>query len=357
MGSFNHKCNFSQLPARCGDRIVVMVGLRPTTGGVLYADTFSPGNSFTPVSVPIRGEYNDYGSIENVDRTPGVEALEKYFGMSVDKIVDCAERITCDCEDQVKADAKKIMSVLCQNYAWEYHKNEHLKFSYIMEHEAVFDSMISMSNIAIKDKYYWRIPHKFIESLGYTKNLLGKDNHYEVVRWTHDTLPELKEKCYVWKKEDFDDYGKTSHTISELCEYIGCDVPDEYNKNYYESRFLAGIEELKTQKDEMDFLRPNKDEYSFLRGSEFGLFGRCYESKGISGFIICSLGDYNAHMDVKYMREIIEVALILDSLYMLQMTWGNTNYYSQDIDYDLHINFLKSCLKVAEEKKHQCDEE
>ena len=60
MGSFNHKCNFSQLPTVSGDRIVVMVGVR-MTNNVLEADGFSPGNSFTPVSVPIRGEYNDYG--------------------------------------------------------------------------------------------------------------------------------------------------------------------------------------------------------------------------------------------------------------------------------------------------------
>lgn len=66
MGSFNHKCNFSQLPARCGDRIVVLVGVQ-MTNNVLDADGFSPGNSFTPISVPIRGKYNDYGGIENVD--------------------------------------------------------------------------------------------------------------------------------------------------------------------------------------------------------------------------------------------------------------------------------------------------
>jgi hypothetical protein len=59
------------------------------------------------------------------------------------------------------------------------------------------------------------------------------------------------------------------------------------------------------------------------------------------------------------MKEVIEVALLYDALYHMQMTWGNTNYYSQEINYDLHIEFLKKCLSVAEEKKkeNEYDEE
>lgn len=356
MGSFNHKCNFSQLPARCGDRIVVLVGVR-MTNNVLEADGFSPGNSFTPISVPIRGEYNDYGGIENVDRTPGIEALEQYFGMDVDKIVDCAERITCGCEDQVEEEYKKIKEMLEKNFSFPYHKEDGLEFSYIMEHEAIFDSMIAMHNNAIKDTYYWRLPHKFFEELEYKKNVIGEENHYEVINWTHETLPKLKETCYTWKVEDFGDYGKTTHTIADFCNYIGCEIPEKYNASYYESRFLAGIEELKKEKTLEEMLkRGRNDEYSFLRHSDRGLFA-LREHSGIKSFLICSLGSHNEHMDTKYMKEVIEVALLYDALYHMQMTWNNTNYYSQEINYDLHIEFLKKCLSVAEDKKKEYDEE
>jgi hypothetical protein len=57
------------------------------------------------------------------------------------------------------------------------------------------------------------------------------------------------------------------------------------------------------------------------------------------------------------MKEVIEVALLYDALYHMQMTWNNTNYYSQEINYDLHIEFLKKCLSVAEDKKKEYDEE
>lgn len=351
MGSFNHKCNFSQLPARYGDRIVVMVGVR-MTDNILEADGFAPGNSFTPVSVPIRGEYDDYGGIKNVDRTPGVETLEKFFGMNVEKIVDCAERITCGCEDQVKGDAKKIMDVLDKILMYSYYKKYSLKFSYIMEHESVFDALVAMNDLAVKDRYYWMIPHEAIERLGYSKELLGEENHYEIIRWTHESLPELKEKCYVWKKEDFDDYGKTVHTISDLCKYVGCDVPEVYKEKYYESRFKAGIKKLKEKKSAFDMLISRDDEYSFLRGFNRGLFNSG-ENSGISEFLICSLGENNEHMDIKFMKEVIEVALLYDAMRMLQMTWGNTNYYRQDVNYGPHIEFLRKCLDVAEEKKRE----
>jgi hypothetical protein len=220
-----------------------------------------------------------------------------------------------------------------------------------MEHESVFDALVAMNDLAVKDRYHWRIPHEAIEKLGYSKEVLGEENVYEIIRWTHETLPELKETCYVWKKEDFGDYGKTVHTISELCKYIGCDVPEVYEENYYESRFKAGIEELKEKKSAFDMLVSRGDEeYSFLRGFNRGLFNGG-ENSGISGFLLCSLGEKNAHMDIKFMKEIIEVALLYDAMKLLEMTWGNTNYYRQDVDYSLHIEFLKKCLDVAEEKQ------
>ncbi len=202
MGSFNHKCNFSQLPAKYGDRIVVLVGVH-----TLIADNFSPGNSFTPVSVPIRGIYDDYGSITDVDRTSGVEALEKFFGMSVEKIVECAERNTCGCRDQVKDDYEKIMTAL--KTVSSYTSDDIEEFSYIMEHESVFDNMVSMSNVMFKDRYHWQIPHECMEELGYSKKIISKERVYDVIIWSHPTLPELKETCYIWKTSDFGDYGKS----------------------------------------------------------------------------------------------------------------------------------------------------
>jgi hypothetical protein len=48
---------------------------------------------------------------------------------------------------------------------------------------------------------------------------------------------------------------------------------------------------------------------------------------------------------------------LYDAMNMLQMTWGNTNYYRQDINYNLHVRFLEKCLSVVKEKKRKYEEE
>lgn len=359
MGCFNHKCNFSQLPVAAGDRIVVIVGIRPIgpAKDVIELDNFAPGNSFTPISVPIRGEYNDYGSIENVDRTPGVEVLENFFGLSVETIVDCAERVSCGCKDQVKEDYKKIHNILNKDsfYSFYYKKNE-LEFTYIMEHEAIFDSLIAIDNVPYKNRQFWRIPNDFIEDLGYKKNIKGKERGYDIIEWTHDTLPKLIEDCYIWKVKDKGDYGKVCDTIEEFAKYIGCEIPEKYNRSYYETCFLNNIEKLK-ETDNLEKIfarREGHDKYSFFRFSEYGLF-HLGEHSGIHSYFLCSFGTGNEHMQEKYMKEIVEIAGLYGAMMRLQMTWGNTSYYNQDINYDNHINFLNKCLEVAKEKKSEHD--
>lgn len=360
MGSFNHKCNFSQLPAKYGDRIVVLVGVQQTTN-TLTADNFSPGNSFTPVSVPIRGIYDDYGSITDIDRTSGVEALEKFFGMSVKQIVDCAERNTCGCRNQVEDDYEKIMTAIKTVSSYT---SDDIEFSYIMEHESVFDNMLSMSNVMIKDRYHWQIPHECMEELGYSKKIIGKERAYDVIIWSHTTLPELKETCYIWKTSDFGDYGKVCHTIQELCDYIGCEVPEKFSELYYESRFKADIDflaEKEKNSNNIEYIfrcSSDEHEYSFISFANYGLFSG-YNGSIPSSYLICSLGKttLDEHLKPEFMKEVIEVALLYETMYSLQMTWNNTNYYSQDIEYSKHIQFLENCLETAKQKNNEYNSE
>ena len=394
MGCFNHKANFSQLPVKYGDRIVVIVGIRPKN---IKPDNFAPGTSFVPISVPIRGKYNDYGSIKEVDMTPGIKKLEEFFGMGVEKIVDCAERVCCDCERQIENidDINKLLDGLVDESGYKNWRADFgIELSYVMEHEHIFDYLVSTANVKMKGRYFWTIPHEYIESLGYKKNMTGNESGYEQITWTHDTLPTLKESCYVWLENEFGDYGKTSHTMSELCKKIGCEVPQEYEESYFENRFKADVDSLSPEKrrervikfyksiighkkadgtifDESDVEKAVKDfdegnidydvdllfnksednNYSFKKVyAHYGLFNQ-QEGFIMDSLILRTLGKKQEYLDLKYMKEVVEIASIINALRNLQMTWGVTNYYSQDIDYDAHIKFLEKCLQVAEEKK------
>ena len=221
-----------------------------------------------------------------------------------------------------------------------------------MEHEQVFDYLVSTGNPKKKEKVFWRIPHKYIEALGYEKTVIGEHNGYKHISWKHKTLPPLKENCYVWLENDFGKFDKVSHTISELCEKIGCVVPEEFNEGFLESCFKKDLNAIKLDEDIFDEDTQLMN-YSFRRDNfRNGLFsyrtGLTMQSNILSQF-----GNFNEHVDQKYMKEVVEIASIINALQELEMTWGVTNYYRQDADYNQHIGFLNECLNVAKSKKEE----
>lgn len=396
MGCFNHKGNFSQLPITYGDRIVVIVGVTPVPADV-DIDNFAPGGSFVPVSVPIRGIYNDYGGIENVDMTPAVKVLEEFFGLEVTKIVDAAERTMCGCEDQLEdiigemglEGLKKAMDtlfkkddILMRNKVRELGGPTGLSLSYMMEHERIFDHIVAVGNPTMADKEWWRIPHTYIEMLGYRKNVIGENNHYPVILWESDGgLPTLKEECYVWLEKDFGQMGKVSNTISELCTKIGCFCGDKFNEKFLENIFRKEAAEnphpsWEVMRASLLGMAANPDAVTddelekisnkiggYRSGGEFGYtFGRHTTERGLfghrdgiymPGLILAQFGEDDEHLNMEYMKEVVEVAALLDGLEKLQMTWGVTNYYRQDVDYNTHILFLQECMNVATDKEYE----
>ena len=90
MGCFNSSGFISRLPILVGDRIVCFIGLQHKD--VQAHELYYPDALVSPYFLPIRGEYNDYGSIENIDRTPIVDLLEKYAGIPIKEIMDGIER-------------------------------------------------------------------------------------------------------------------------------------------------------------------------------------------------------------------------------------------------------------------------
>lgn len=386
MGCFNFTANFSNLPITCGDRIVVIVGIRPTT--MNEPDEFSPGYSFTPISVPIRGEYNDYGGIENVDITPGVKRLETFFGgMNIESIVNSIsddrssrEPLSQKMEDIIR----KIKETNSFKIHLNYRKDFDITFDFIMEHENIFDYLVSVGNEMLEDHEFWRIPHEIIESFGYKKNCIGKDdNDYEIIDWTHDSLPMLKERCYVWLPENFNDYGKTIGNLKKLCSTIGVELPEQYRKSFLEfvlerESILFNDEEKKNEllkkygnvkdKEVRDFIlttllasgsdgdgrRQNNYGYTFIRKPFNGLFYQDYIL--LPELILCQFDDSLEHFRPEYRKEVIEIAALIRGLQSLQLTWGDATYHSQDVNYDEHIKFAEIILETIKRKKEEIEE-
>ena len=94
MGCFNVMGFHTHLPIVAGDDIVLLLGVYPEYENRNvrrdFVD-FAPGNDFTPIALPIFGKYDDYGSIEGIERDANVESIEKYFGLEIKKIIDLVD--------------------------------------------------------------------------------------------------------------------------------------------------------------------------------------------------------------------------------------------------------------------------
>lgn len=147
MGCFNSSGFISRLPIRAGDRVVCFIGL--THDEVCGHDLYDPDSLVQPFFLPIRGSYDDYGSVELIDRTPIVELLEKYSGMSIDELLESVERCLYgsdldanikyweECHDtEEKVKYKKLKKFLDQ--ANIYGKERPVL---MMEHEEVYDKI------------------------------------------------------------------------------------------------------------------------------------------------------------------------------------------------------------------------
>lgn len=348
MGSFNHKGNLSNLPIEYGDKVVCMIGLRCNNS----SDTFSPGFSFTPISLPIRGEYDDYGSVQNVVKTPGVEYLEKFFGMSVEDVIGVAERCESGCENQVKGGYDIIMEKINEMLPdYTFGDCSKYTFGYFMEHESVFDRMVRDGNFNLAsaehryDSVDWK--SRFLEELGY-KNQDGN-------KWVHpeyETLVQDSGYFYLESDEGGSDYSVYPVCYKDFFELIGCDVPEKYKKSWYEMKFE---QDMTNEKPEHWLFCSSKNDFYFVNNyNVYGFFygGEYYNGKMLA--MIFNTKEYG-HLKEEYKSEFVELAAFLRSMITMNMTWGVSNYYSQTCKYSFHKNFINACAEIIDNKINKKD--
>ena len=80
MGCFLTNGFISHLPITCDDPIYGILCIKEHKN-LTY-------EFITPVFLPIKGTYNDYGRIHNIEYTPEVKLLEELAGFPIDRIID-----------------------------------------------------------------------------------------------------------------------------------------------------------------------------------------------------------------------------------------------------------------------------
>lgn len=88
MGCFSVCCTISKLTITAGDEAYFIPLIPASTellGGTMYLDQ---KDLFMPLCLPIKGSYDDYGSLEDIVHDENTKALEKYFKMSIEDIIE-----------------------------------------------------------------------------------------------------------------------------------------------------------------------------------------------------------------------------------------------------------------------------
>lgn len=118
MGHFSHNCKLTGVPITGGQPVVLFV-LKPRKDLYdlsekklnQYGKTYMCSNEgtrlkFYPVWFPIKGEYDDYGGIENIVKDDNTKILEDYYGLTIEQIMGI---VTCGRKDDGYSDDLKVI--------------------------------------------------------------------------------------------------------------------------------------------------------------------------------------------------------------------------------------------------------
>lgn len=153
MGCFNVAGTMSNLTIGHGDKVAFFI-LCPSNRHYKEVDIKTPGTNLCsnegacivtkPFCPPIFGEYNDYGSVENIVKSQTTSDLEKYFGANIEDIITSLTRLQwgndspleSDLPDDVKESRMKEFSELSGMF--EHEDVVRLMADYVRKENTVF---------------------------------------------------------------------------------------------------------------------------------------------------------------------------------------------------------------------------
>lgn len=208
MGCFNTTGFISQLPILGGDEVVCFIaaskmGRHTTTPVGLYY----PSSLVAPYFLPIYGEYNEYGAIENVKETPITKMLCKYAEISdIEELVSTISSSREGEIERVKLPTK--FKILSDEYSIG-------AFTLLFEYKSVYDEITKEDtyltpkfNIMYEviDKYIKFLPkvqkYKILPRLPFNiANDVKVISHFNELEYNEDCPQELIEEFDAIIKE------------------------------------------------------------------------------------------------------------------------------------------------------------
>lgn len=319
MGCFNSKGCFSKTPIVYGDKVVAFIGLADNDRA-RECDQFAPGMSFTPLTLPIHGTYNDYGSVENIQRTASVQIVEKFFGKDIDTLFKEVSSNEFKFDSFLKDVEKKDREFYGRFGYADMFKDYDKKYSFelVMEHEDIFYAMLK------------------------TNDIIGSMHEY----FYHD-----KRSINILLGEDYDKDLKLWDAYNEIFNEKLEKVKGSLNDKFSEEEIIDVVEGATRGKLREQGLLDRKvatfwpDEDLVIKHISLTRFGNEINSS----FYMYPFKNIMPTPELK--KDSVEFVSLMFALTGMNMTWGVSNYCSQDAPYDETIKFLEATLKLMKEKR------
>lgn len=172
MGCFGINGCISKLPVVYQDKCFLMIGVSNKKETQTSPFSFGTGFLFAPIALPVFGQYNDYGCVDEIIRDKNVETIEEIFEADIDDIIDAIDIVMAD--RYSKDDKEKK---LCENVLKKLNidsKNYSLVF--IIDHQFVYDAI---ANLDIDVGYNFEESLKVSKEFPYTLEDYLKDFEFQ----------------------------------------------------------------------------------------------------------------------------------------------------------------------------------
>lgn len=341
MGCFNSKGCFSHTPIVYGDKVVAFIGIAENDKA-RECDEFAPGMSFTPLTLPIHGTYNDYGSVENIIKTAAVEIVEKFFGKDIDTIFEEVSRHEFKFDSFLKEIEEKDRKFYGRGGYEDMYKDYDKQYSFelVMEHEDVFYAMLKTNDIIDGMHSYFYHDDRSINIL------LGEDYDKDLqLKSVYDTaFAEAMQKVRA-SLSDKQFVGNLSDSSKETIEKLSDDeLQDLANGVVHAKLREQGLLERKVAT-----FYPNTD--LVIKNITLASFGREVNSS----FYMFPFKNVMPTEELK--KDSVEFVSLMFALSGMCMTWGISNYCNQDAPYDETIMVLEATLKLMKKKRKTWNKE
>ena len=172
MGCFGINGCISKLPVVYQDKCFLMIGVSNKKETQTSPFSFGTGFLFAPIALPVFGQYNDYGCVDEIIRDKNVETIEEIFEADIDDIIDAIDIVMAD--RYSKDDKEKK---LCENVLKKLNiDSKNYSLTFVIDHQFVYDAI---ANLDIDVGYNFEESLKVSKEFPYTLEDYLKDFEFQ----------------------------------------------------------------------------------------------------------------------------------------------------------------------------------